>query len=132
MFIELSTYYYRFVYVNWNYKIGCFSPVIILVKVFFFFVMQNIMHTYDHETALKNLSQLFSEQFEKVRWLFLPVCARNHWILFAYDLKRKQVRYFTSAGETNGAYVNCAWHTTMWIDSFLAWRLRELLLNNYG
>ncbi|KAF3324122.1 hypothetical protein FCM35_KLT11589 [Carex littledalei] len=64
----------------------------------------SIMHMYDHETALKNLPQLFSDQFEKIKWLFVPMCAKEHWVLAAYDLKRKRVLYFTSAGESNSAY----------------------------
>ncbi|KAF3321821.1 hypothetical protein FCM35_KLT14037 [Carex littledalei] len=61
----------------------------------------SIMHLYDHETALKNLPQLFSNQFKKIKWLFIPVCAKEHWVLAAFDLKCKKVLYYTSAGESD-------------------------------
>ncbi|KAF3330236.1 hypothetical protein FCM35_KLT05567 [Carex littledalei] len=65
----------------------------------------SIMHMYDYETALKNISQLFSDQFEKIKWLFVPMCAKEHWVLAIFDLKCKKVLYYTSAGENNLAYI---------------------------
>lgn len=73
---------------------------------------------------LKIAPQLFSEQFERARWLFLPLCGREHWILAAVDLKNEEIIMYQSYNSNfNGHYLEPHKDTIDWLKIFLAWRM---------
>ncbi|KAF3329802.1 Ulp1 protease family, C-terminal catalytic domain-containing protein [Carex littledalei] len=70
---------------------------------------------------------LFSEQFERAKWLFVPLYARGHWILGAVDLKHKVIHLYNSLKdeEENMYWFSPHINTMHWVKYFLSWRLGD-------
>lgn len=95
-----------------------------------FFVIQILMHDYDEQKDGDFLKQLYLDQFEKIKWLFVPICRSNHWVLVAIDLPARKIHYFTSHGESD-AYLSQHLDTINWLKKFLVWRLCEYLFYKF-
>jgi pyrroloquinoline quinone (PQQ) biosynthesis protein C len=73
---------------------------------------------------LKSAPYLFCPQFTTARWLFVPLCDRDHWILAAADLHNIEINTYSSCDEEfNDYYVEPHLETIRWMICFLAWRL---------
>ncbi|KAF3332214.1 Ulp1 protease family, C-terminal catalytic domain-containing protein [Carex littledalei] len=68
--------------------------------------------------------ELFSPQFEKCRWLFVPLVGRKHWILAAFDLKNQKIQMYNSLNpSSNKYYLEPHINYLHWVKYFLSWRL---------
>ncbi|KAF3328925.1 hypothetical protein FCM35_KLT06003 [Carex littledalei] len=68
--------------------------------------------------------ELFSPQFEKCRWLFVPLVGRKHWILAAFDLKNQKIQMYNSLNpSSNQYYLEPHINYLHWVKYFLSWRL---------
>ncbi|XP_078181729.1 uncharacterized protein LOC144575454 [Carex rostrata] len=79
------------------------------------------MHQYDEKEACQALPQLFGPQFDTIKWLFIPICKENHWMLFVVDVPLVKLHYYSSVGDVN-TYFEYFWHTIKWLKEFLCWR----------
>ena len=77
---------------------------------------------------LEMAPQLFSEQFSKARWFFVPLCGNEHWLLCAVDLKNKELNMYSSCNsDANDHYLEPHLKTIEWLKYFLTWRMGELI-----
>jgi hypothetical protein len=66
---------------------------------------------------------LFLDQFQFARWLALPLCCGNHWILAMVDLQQMEVLFFNSLDDsTNLNYMKKHVNILVWVKYFLSWR----------
>ncbi|KAF3340458.1 Ulp1 protease family, C-terminal catalytic domain-containing protein [Carex littledalei] len=76
------------------------------------------------DTVYRRQRELFSPQFEKSRWLFIPLVGRNHWILAAFDLKNQKIQMYNSLDPSyNQYYLEPHINYLHWVKYFLSWRL---------
>ena len=99
--------------------------------------MQTVGPSTDFDYLRSVEPSLFTEQFVNARWLFLPMCNNEHWMLLAVDLPNCQIYYYNSL---DGFEAKSYWQNLKgqidWLKFFLSWRLGEyrfylLLLSNY-
>jgi len=74
-----------------------------------------------YEKLLTVEPQLFSKQVDKAKWLFVPICDANHWILFAVNLQQKEIHWYNSL-RNNKKYLNVHSKRLIWLKHFLSWR----------
>ncbi|KAF3334075.1 hypothetical protein FCM35_KLT20679 [Carex littledalei] len=76
------------------------------------------------DTVYRGQRELFSPQFEKSRWLFVPLVGLKHWILVAFDLKNQKIEMYNSLHHsTNTYYFETHINHLHWVKYFLSWRL---------
>ena len=79
-----------------------------------------------YEKLLTVEPQLFSRQLDNARWLFVPICDGNHWVLFAVNLEDKEIHWYNSLRNHN-KYININSKRFTWLKHFLSWRFRKYL-----
>jgi hypothetical protein len=81
-------------------------------------------------TSFENLYDLephiFSKEFEVARYVVLPLCASNHWIVAIADLLNQEIMIFNSLDErSNTMYKKLHKDSFVWLKYFLSWRLSK-------
>ena len=87
-------------------------------------VIQTTAHSTEYDRLIELVPELFGNQFDIAQWLFLPLCGKDHWILIAVYLEKREIQLYNSLTDDE-AYTSCHWHTISWLKYFLSWRFGE-------
>lgn len=108
-------------------KQGFFKRFRFMVSCSSFVVIHAMCHVSPFLKLFHEQPQLFSNQFDYDRWLFVPLASGDHWILVVVDLANQKILFFNSlSNESNIRYHNLHITTTLrWMKYFLSQRFSE-------
>lgn len=71
---------------------------------------------------VRNVPYLFIEDIEDFRWIFFPICVKDHWVLYAVDKNETKIKYYNSLAPVGEDRFKHVMNDTFdWIKSFMTW-----------
>jgi hypothetical protein len=64
---------------------------------------------------------LFGPQFSHLKYIVVPVCVEDHWVVLVVDMKHTRIQMYQSCFGDSAIYEEKLKASILWLKTFLAW-----------